>query len=87
MTISELYEQYFGKTDDFWEILTDHLLCLPETRASAVELLDAIDQWDDIRLYNTLLLDFEDFLRPDERERVIRQYKELFDDPLPIDIE
>ena len=87
MALQDFYAQSIIGSQDFESSLSDYLLSMPKTRASAEELLDTIIQWDDIQLYSELLTEYAHLLRYEEKAKLIRQYRHLFDLPLPDGIE
>lgn len=66
--------------DDF---LQEYLLQAPRDRKHACELLNAILQWDEYRLYEALLEDYAPFLTAAERSELRQRWRSKFDLPMP----
>lgn len=63
----------------FVENLNDALDALPSTRDSAEAVLNAVDAYDILELYNALFDKFKDFLTDREKEKIIAKYKKISD--------
>lgn len=68
-----------GSYQDFVDALDEALKKLPISRESAVKVMDAIEQYDILELYNALFDSFEEFLMEEEKTKVIARYKKTFD--------
>ena len=63
----------------FIDELNNALEALPITRESTEAVLDAVDQFDILELYNALFDNFESFLTETEKKEIIARYKRTFD--------
>ena len=64
---------------DFFNMLRDYLDILPHSRDSVDELLEAVLQYDIIEIYDKLLIEYEDLLLEEEKERLKSDYNIVFD--------
>lgn len=79
-TLADVYDESFGAHPGFVQVWLDRA---PRTRAAAQQLLDAIGQYDDGRLYDALLDEdvFCPLLTAEERRAVQARFREIFDLP------
>lgn len=73
---------------DFFELLDEYLNNMPRNRNSVDEILEKIEIFDILDLYQTVLdYDFRTLLTNEEIHKLVKDYKEKFSAELPFDID